>query len=978
MEYDDLPESGSSKKHARPLPLLSPLSRTGLRPTWASNDQWPLTRALEPILASRRVAQNVPNATNVTNVTDVTTNVTKTLKTPRIPSAQPSERRVGPEVPQARQWKPSLPTSRVAELRKRHKSPLASTCFDEQDESTPSAASGDHAISLQRLSDNISPLTMNELLYARKSGSPIVFRHEEHWKAVEEYDKDMADLARERHEYCSVVAAQSRVTAVRLREARQRDQKLFELHYHFKDPTFAGSVLPEAAFYTFAEKSDRLHTTPELQDEDRDVYVKMVKDETPYEKQERLRKTKLQAVMRVGEALSAKKTSRKLQDKLKKLSTRAHRMRKVLSKSTSFSVAANEKDDKAKDSKESEASGTRKLGLMVRNVSEVKSVKAQGPGACLYAGSVSFMAGLKEQVVQMSCFSKYNISGTGLLDQAEVMDSLEGLGLTPKNELEREEVSGILLNFEKLQFTLDDYCNEVVPTIRQKVKELRRPNLGKLFKKLDTFERSKLSISEIMKSLLIYGFEVYEEALKAALKGFAQKTGRSEKLLSAGLATLDEDAFAEFVCLQQELAEQERVSRLEDLVSRLALSDEEQELWRHDLVKWHLRFHEYNPSRGYWGSSSGFVQESQVLLLFRDSGLVPKSQAKVVQMRSMLQHHLRPDGTISFPDFLKVVNFLKELEKDKVGKIIDDHTDQNCCIPAREVCTFFRVCGFISKVQAERMEVQELVDQGDGQGSKYLGRAPIIDIWIRLHALLKETAVERERQYVLTNGGWTEYDYIDFKKAFHRFDEDMSDMLERDELVQAMDLLRGNVWRTQSSVNMMLSACGVDSERDVKVNFMSFLRLLKLIDEVETRHNLGITMGYSPERTDRLYSGFQALDQEGHGSVQKATLANAMRKATAKWCSPTQLSEALFPLGSNSAPVNFQGFLKVVKALENVVEGDWEECLDDICAWENSLGLDEEEGNVEEHLEAQTPTSTPSMKLNRMSSAVAGKMSLFT
>ena len=32
-----------------------------------------------------------------------------------------------------------------------------------------------------------------------------------------------------------------------------------------QDPIFAGSVLPEAAFYTFAEKSDRLYTTPELQ-----------------------------------------------------------------------------------------------------------------------------------------------------------------------------------------------------------------------------------------------------------------------------------------------------------------------------------------------------------------------------------------------------------------------------------------------------------------------------------------------------------------------------------------------------------------------------------------------------------------------------------------------------------------------------------------------------------------------------------------
>ena len=30
------------------------------------------------------------------------------------------------------------------------------------------------------------------------------------------------------------------------------------------------------------------------------------------------------------------------------------------------------------------------------------------------------------------------------------------------------------------------------------------------------------------------------------------RTGRSEKLLAAGLATLDEQEFAEFVCLQQE------------------------------------------------------------------------------------------------------------------------------------------------------------------------------------------------------------------------------------------------------------------------------------------------------------------------------------------------------------------------------------------------------------------------------------------
>jgi len=497
-----------------------------------------------------------------------------------------------------------------------------------------------------------------------------------------------------------------------------------------------------------------------------------------------------------------------------------------------------------------------------------------------------------------------------------------------------------------LQFTLEQYCNEVVPTIRQKLIELRRPNLLKLFKKLDTYERGKLSVSEILRALLLNGLEIFEEALKAALKGFAQKTGRSEKLLSVGLGLMDEEDFVDFVCLQQELVEQERISKFQDLVTRLSLSEEEQEVWKHDLVSWHMRFHEYNPSRGYWGHVSGFVHEQQVLLLLRDSGLLPKSQPKIFQMKAMLQSMLRGDGTLSFHDFLKMVSHLKELEKDKLGKIVDD-TDQNCCVPAKEVSTFFRACGFLSKAQSERMEVQDLLDQGDGRGSKFLGRGAIIELCIRLHTLLKVTALERERQYVLNAGGWTEHDYIEFKRAFHRFDEDMSDVLEREELVQAMDLLRGSAWRALSSVNLMLAACGVDSEKEVKVNLMSFLRLLKLVDEVETRHNLGISMGFSSERTDGLYSAFQALDPEGHGSVPKSTLAKALRRATAKWCNETQLGEALGLLGSHSAPVVFQGFLKVVKALENVVEGDMEECLDDISAWENSLE-EEDEGIPEE------------------------------
>ena len=123
----------------------------------------------------------------------------------------------------------------------------------------------------------------------------------------------LAFKARERHDYCRLVASRSRVTAVRWREARQRDQKLSELHYHFKDTwgrslgcstwaleemlrscykkmlgsgsegarcmglvwedaAFAAAVLPEAARHTFGDLEKRLNPTPEPQERPKSSY----------------------------------------------------------------------------------------------------------------------------------------------------------------------------------------------------------------------------------------------------------------------------------------------------------------------------------------------------------------------------------------------------------------------------------------------------------------------------------------------------------------------------------------------------------------------------------------------------------------------------------------------------------------------------------------------------------------------------------
>ena len=41
----------------------------------------------------------------------------------------------------------------------------------------------------------------------------------------------------------------------------------------------------------------------------------------------------------------------------------------------------------------------------------------------------------------------------------------------------------------------------------------------------------------------------------------------------------------------------------------------------------------------------------------------------------------------------------------------------------------------------------------------------------------------------------------------------------------------------RSSVHSLLAACGMENERDVKVDFMALLRVLKLVDEVDARRS---------------------------------------------------------------------------------------------------------------------------------------------
>merc|ERR1712228_813800 len=112
----------------------------------------------------------------------------------------------------------------------------------------------------------------------------------------------------------------------------------------------------------------------------------------------------------------------------------------------------------------------------------------------------------------------------------------------------------------------------------------------------------------------------------------------------------------------------------------------------------------------------------------------------------------------------------------------------------------------------------------------------------RMSARLRILQRERERAYVLA-AGWTEQHFGEFRSAFQALDEDMSEFLDRDELMKAVDLLKDRYWQSSGNMSQILVVLGFDSTTEVqegiKVDFLTFLRMLKMLDDGENRRQQG-------------------------------------------------------------------------------------------------------------------------------------------
>jgi len=789
-----------------------------------------------------------------------------------------------------------------------------------------------------------SPLTVTEAMYTRSAvgGRGFVSRSDLDG-AVSARDAEEKGFASYRAECSRDAQALGRRQAVQWQAAYDREQKICELRWLAQDPRIS-----EAFDRRVPEGGDvRLLSTP-IGEDDRGSMV------APSDERRSQVRSLRDSTLKPRRPLASRLRSLRRNARVRKKMTQNMKAEREGSASDSKSE---DEDEGASDvprlsmgppasSNEEDKPAIRRSNFFRAKARTTAMIEEEREESRLApsVGSVNLGNFADDDAATLQqAFAKCDLDRSDSLDHFQLLECLVDLGLRPKTEAERTSVRQLIWDWDQLTFHFQVFSTQLVPTVRAKLTELRHPGLVALFKEVDIHGNRMLSVEDTLNALRRQGTFVSEQVCHQARCCYAYQTGGRDELSRPQRPTLDADKFVAFVRILQEYTDREDVAKFELVVKQYGLGNEDEEHWHYDLVELYEMFHEYDPCSGKYGSRSGSLDEQQVITVLRESGYMPKTRSRQATAGSMIRTGLRADGTMGFQGFLNIMHTLREWDRERLRKAIDTNLpDRSGVISWADLPGLLPDCGVAPKTPDERAVVHALMEDCTHSGSGLLAREEVVILCQRIAARMRLMQHERERQYVLS-AGWTKQHFSEFRGAFQIFDEDMSEVLERDELMKAVELLKGHYWQSDQNINLMFVALGIDPNKDIKVNFLTFLRMLKMLDESEALRQQGAEIGFGRDRSDKLFSCFQALEPEsaaaGNRTVKRDTLYQKLSGGILQFISKVQVAEVLRVLSEEPAQVEFPAFLRIMKLLEGQAEGNFEDMVDCILTYQGGAML---------------------------------------
>eukprot|EP00927_Polykrikos_kofoidii_P047139 TRINITY_DN41228_c0_g1_i1.p1 TRINITY_DN41228_c0_g1~~TRINITY_DN41228_c0_g1_i1.p1 ORF type:complete len:993 (-),score=178.17 TRINITY_DN41228_c0_g1_i1:170-3148(-) len=546
----------------------------------------------------------------------------------------------------------------------------------------------------------------------------------------------------------------------------------------------------------------------------------------------------------------------------------------------------------------------------------------------------------KEEQIVRSLFARHDTSGADMLSQDDMISCLFDLGLQARTAQESKALRRLVSSVGESQVTFAQFSELVILKARNALTELRRPRVKRLFHEIVPSENCYVSVDETVDALRRSGTFFSGEVCKEAVMLFHHSRGRNQMPIGFKKMQLDEQDFIDFFPILQEKADRANAADFSSLAKSHDFSAEERQFWKHDLVNLHNMFHEYDPWSGKYGSPTGLLSDQQIMIVIRESGYMPEQRHKQSALVAMVQELLREDGMLSFKEFIRIMYSLKEFDQDRWRRAFKTRCGvANGALRRREVLLLLFECGVVLSTADDEATCEAALVDANAINSDALSCDKFVVFGQLTAARLRGMQRERERQFV-SSAGWSDQQFQEYRNAFQTYDEDISEFLKRSELMKAIELLKGRpCWQSSAHIKVALTAAGIHpTKQEIKVNFLMFLQIIKMLEENESCFQDAMVFGYDRDRVDRFFGVYQDLDPSSASTGLSRDLFMKALVVACRKLQGAQLQECVQILNSEPANIDFNSFLRILKVFEPLVKGDFENFLCDIAKWQEIVG----------------------------------------
>jgi len=509
-------------------------------------------------------------------------------------------------------------------------------------------------------------------------------------------------------------------------------------------------------------------------------------------------------------------------------------------------------------------------------------------------------------------FDAYDRTGDGTIDQSVMMQCLKDLGLRGTTMQERTQIREILWSVHKLEVTFDEFAHEIMPAVRTSLAELHHERLVKQFEEADKDGSGFLSINETLKILRMMGTYPSEEQILRGITDVlpvAAITGQTDAGYSVRTCDLlDIDKYLALVHLLQERTERENLDRTKKIALAHNLVEEEQQLLQHNLVDLADSFDRF--------ATDGQLSSSQVVNAIRDSGVVPRSRGGIASIQDALQLEcsMSNDEMVDFQKFLRVVQRLVVHDRFWLLKIFEKHDSQRrgALSLAEAHTALVTDCGIVLRTSEEASNIAASIEEFDEDCSGAVGRDEFLElcrfVFQRVHKIQREVERQHAARY-----GWNDEQIEELRSAFILLDENNSETLEHNEVVGAIDVLQRS---SREDVRTLFVELGLDPyHKDTLVDFLKFLRMMKILDDRETHRQIGARLGLKEDVICSLRASFQELHPNSDFVVPREVIVKVLGNDP-KLVDKKRLVNIQRELSSQPAMMGFEAYMRVMKNLD--------------------------------------------------------------